>query len=857
MRNLFKTIATSVLLCTTLQVGNSQTSGLHVPDVSGEYYDYTLTGKPERPYMRSYHNSMFMKFYMADPVKKPDTEGRISSVGTFVKMDFADVMDNIRKIDALTRGLEKVVYVVGWQYTGHDDGYPAFFKFNDALKRPSEATAHESFLAVQKEALQKYNTALSVHVNLTDAYYDSPLWDTYVANDLLSRKADGSYYKWGMIRGLPNNKVCLTDEWEKGYTAWRIDKLTQLCNLKEVKTVHVDAWQPHPNEIKGITRQDEEKAMRRIYRYWRDLGVDLTAEFFKGHTRGDHFIGLQPAAWWNELSPSERLKYGPQLACSGEAGTCEGANDYNEWGFLFGENQHAETYVGKNTNFERFKHEFCTMTLQYVYLNSHKALSHDSQAKTVTYSDGLVADWPSKKVTKKGHVLREGNDVFFPAIWIEDHREIIAYSENGYESRTWNLPEGWEDVKCVLVADISTEGLSDVKYVDVVDGRLTLSLAKGQMVSVQEKPQAAAVDFEGFKCGMGIGGWLTNYKRFNVLPEDRRLKLTPGDLEHFRTYITEWDIRNIAGMKMDHVRLGFDQLAVEDYDNPGVYRDEVFGHIENFVGWCRRYDLNVVLNLHKAFGNYCDIKEMASLMEDPALQDRFIAMWLEFERRFADSPEIVFELLNEVLDVDPELWNDLAARTIQAIRQVNPTRRIVVGSTQWNSCYKLKYLRLYDDPNIIYTFHFYAPQEFTHQRGVLHSGPLYYNRAMEWPSDDVAKYDDYIKWVYGVEGCYAGVTRLDRDWLRTQLQPAVDFVRLHPDKILWCGEFGTIRHADLASRENYMSDLIAIFRENGIPYSSWNYLSTPYDGTRFSLVDDDSRKILSKRMLKIIQGKAK
>ena len=31
---------------------------------------------------------------------------------------------------------------------------------------------------------------------------------------------------------------------------------------------------------------------------------------------------------------------------------------------------------------------------------------------------------------------------------------------------------------------------------------------------------ALAATWPGFECGMGIGGWLTNYKRFNVLPED-------------------------------------------------------------------------------------------------------------------------------------------------------------------------------------------------------------------------------------------------------------------------------------------------------------------------------------------------
>ena len=44
---------------------------------------------------------------------------------------------------------------------------------------------------------------------------------------------------------------------------------------------------------------------------------------------------------------------------------------------------------------------------------------------------------------------------------------------------------------------------------------------------------AVAKEWPGFTRGMGIGGWLTNYKRFNVLPEDKRLLLTEGDFEHF------------------------------------------------------------------------------------------------------------------------------------------------------------------------------------------------------------------------------------------------------------------------------------------------------------------------------------
>ena len=117
----------------------------------------------------------------------------------------------------------------------------------------------------------------------------------------------------------------------------------------------------------------------------------------------------------------------------------------------------------------------------------------------------------------------------------------------------------------------------------------------------------------GFQRGMGIGGWLTNYKRFNVLPDEWRMPITQGDLEHFDTYITEWDIDNIARMGMDHIRLGFDQIVLEEA--PGVWRERVLERIDRFIEWCEARHMSVVLNLHKAIGNYCDIQEPVQLLD--------------------------------------------------------------------------------------------------------------------------------------------------------------------------------------------------------------------------------------------------
>ena len=362
-----------------------------------------------------------------------------------------------------------------------------------------------------------------------------------------------------------------------------------------------------------------------------------------------------------------------------------------------------------------------------------------------------------------------------------------------------------------------------------------------------------AAEFDGFRRGMGVGGWLTNYKRPNVLPDDQKFKITVGDLEHFESYIAEADVAYIASLGFDHVRLGFDQIVVEE--SPRVYRESAMRQMQNFVKWAKAHKLNVVLNLHKAVGNYCDVPESATLLDSPELRARFVALWVEMERRFASEPQVAFELLNEVLNVPPEKWNSLAAETVAAIRAENPTRKIIVGSTSWNSAWRLKDLRLFDDPNVIYTFHFYEPYVFTHQRGVLQAKPLAYNRVMRYPSD-IKPYAEFSEFC-GDKNPYGSAERMDRAWLEKMLSPAIAFAKKHPEKILWCGEFGTIRHAPKESRENYMRDVISILKENGISYCVWNYLSTPNDGNRFSLVDDDTRKILSPELAEILVGRAK
>lgn len=453
-------------------LGNGNDGEEIVDNISGEKYDYLKTGKPERPYMLSYHTSMMMKMYLSEP----DRQG-----GTIKKMGFSDVLDNVKVIDKLTRGITKIVYLVGWQFNGHDDKYPALNEFNEVLKRPEDKTARESYLWLKEEAA-KYNTIISVHLNISDAYTNSSLWHTYVKNDLLCKNADGTFLQWGSYNDMPNFQVCLVNEWKKGFTQKRIDEVTAFLELNSSKTVHIDAFEPRESPYHGYSKEMTTEIMRKIIRYWRDKGVDVTSEFYKGYQRIDPFYGLQPSSWWNDMTIEERCMIGPELACGGRSGLYGTIWDT---AFLFGDNMHGEDIINTHTNFEEFKKQFCITTLPWTYLNQHKVEEYDTNTNIVTYSDGLIVNGRNQTIKKAGNLLRQYNNLFIPATWVKDHKEIIAFSENGYSAMEWTLPADWSGIGQVMVYPVTVSGLGAGQILEVKNGRISLTLNANEMFSIQ------------------------------------------------------------------------------------------------------------------------------------------------------------------------------------------------------------------------------------------------------------------------------------------------------------------------------------------------------------------------------------
>jgi len=317
--------------------------------------------------------------------------------------------------------------------------------------------------------------------------------------------------------------------------------------------------------------------------------------------------------------------------------------------------------------------------------------------------------------------------------------------------------------------------------------------------------------FTGFQAGVNLGGWISQYGRY--------------DHEHFKTFITQADIQRIASWGMDHVRLPFDYPVLEDDDAPFQYKESGWGYLDSCLEWCEAAGLNLILDLHRAPGYAFYTLEENALFSDAQAQERFIQLWETIARRYRQRTKvkIVLELLNEMVLPDSAPWNDLAHRTIQRIRAIDPERWIMYGGNHYNAASELKNIALVDDPHIVYTFHFYHPMPFTHQRAYWVPELMALNAHPPYPGMVPGEKDFLPAPPEFADKLQRGETRpMDVNFVQDKLQPAVDFIQ-QTGLPLYCGEYGAIDHAEISSRLNWHREFVDLLRQHNIGRAVWSY----------------------------------
>ena len=312
-------------------------------------------------------------------------------------------------------------------------------------------------------------------------------------------------------------------------------------------------------------------------------------------------------------------------------------------------------------------------------------------------------------------------------------------------------------------------------------------------------------------------------------------------------FFTEEDVKQIKAMGFDHIRLPIDEEQMWDED--GIRELEAFDLLENAVNWCKKHDLKIIVDLHILRSHHFNAKEKP-LWTDPKEQAKFFDLWYQLSLILKKFPNelLAYELMNEAVADDSELWNNLLNKALAEIRKLEPNRTIIVGSNRWQSVDTFKDLKIPEnDPNIILSFHYYDPFLFTHYKTSwtdlkTYDGPVNYPGVI-LKKGKVRKFEGQAK---RVAEKWAGKS-FDVNHFQNHIQQAID----KAEKLnlsLYCGEFGAYHTTPEKDKLKWYEDLISVFKNNGIGYANWNYKST-----EFGLINNDGTK--NEKMIEIVTQK--
>jgi len=139
-------------------------------------------------------------------------------------------------------------------------------------------------------------------------------------------------------------------------------------------------------------------------------------------------------------------------------------------------------------------------------------------------------------------------------------------------------------------------------------------------------------------------------------------------LDHYATFITKEDVKKVKDLGFDHIRLPIDYEVLETRE--GFEYTEGIAYVNQFLLWCEEYEMDVVLDLHKAYGydfNDAGDPNKNNLFANEELQKRFVDLWTRLAQHYGKLPYVAFELLNEVVEEHvADNWNKLITVTVNA-----------------------------------------------------------------------------------------------------------------------------------------------------------------------------------------------
>jgi len=324
--------------------------------------------------------------------------------------------------------------------------------------------------------------------------------------------------------------------------------------------------------------------------------------------------------------------------------------------------------------------------------------------------------------------------------------------------------------------------------------------------------------------GTCVGGWMNMENFVNGYPgSEDGMRCTLRDVlgaskaEFFLNsmmdkMLGEADIRFIKESGASVVRLALNYRHFESDQKPFEYMEAGFARLDKILNFCEKHDLYAILDLHAVQGWqnndwHCDNDSGHTYFwAHPHFQDRFIALWKEFAKRYKNRAVVAgYDLMNEPacnacrgrftgIDKYPRNWdriNGVFHRAVEAIRSIDPDHIIFLEGDHYAALFEG--LETPFSNNLVYSSHNYIDAGF---------GP--------------GPYPGSIKGIYW-----------DKEKQREIFlsHEGSVFTRKHSVP-LWVGEFGAVYNGpseEIGDRLRALDDQLTVFEEFGAHWTTWTY----------------------------------
>ncbi|MCD6068764.1 MAG: cellulase family glycosylhydrolase [Bacteroidetes bacterium] len=223
--------------------------------------------------------------------------------------------------------------------------------------------------------------------------------------------------------------------------------------------------------------------------------------------------------------------------------------------------------------------------------------------------------------------------------------------------------------------------------------------------------------------GVNLGGWLLwegwiwggNFKKESFIKERMEdmfgKEQSDNYIERYRSsFITSADIKAIADLGMNTVRVPINHSLIEKDEAPGVIDEKGFRYLDSVVSWCKRYKIYAVLDLHAAPGGqspyFISDPDKKNMWKDPENIKRMYTVWKAIAARYKNETCIAgYDLLNEPMPVPRSALLQVYKQLVAEIRTVDTNHLLIIEGANFAKDFSM--FREVLDKNQIFSFHFY------------------------------------------------------------------------------------------------------------------------------------------------------